>query len=69
MAARYSIDTLSRDFGNESIILKRVGILAVFSPRIWKVYIRPEIGYENVIGYNGIRTGGLGFGLEDMQLF
>jgi len=69
MAARYSIDTLSRDFGNESVMLKRVGILAGFSLRIWKVYIRPEIGYENVIGYNGIRTGGLGFGLEDMQLF
>ena len=69
MAARYSIDTLTRDFGNESVTLKRVGVLAGISIRIWKLYIRPELGYEKVIGHNGISTGGVGLGLEDMQLF
>ena len=69
IATRYSIDSLTRDFGKESVTLKRVGVLSGISLKVWKLYIRPEIGYEKVSGYNGIATLGLGFGLEDMQLF
>ena len=67
LAARYAIDSLTRD--DESVTIKRMGVVAGISLKLWKFYIRPELGYETVIGYGSIRTGGLGFGLEDMQLF